>query len=133
MRRQKYFFDSKFGISVKFRVDWCIRLYTLNVHLSYVRPVKLLFFIFGRLSYSFFVILMVSGNGRLSYLILPNQPFLIKKWPIFDWFLALSGSNSLYYVYFSIRSTKDCIYNFRETDFRKNEWPKQWTSRKVFS
>ena len=27
MRRQKYFFDSKFGISVKFRVDWCIRLY----------------------------------------------------------------------------------------------------------
>ena len=27
MRRQKYFFDFKFGISVKFRVDWCIRLY----------------------------------------------------------------------------------------------------------
>ena len=26
MRRQKYFFDFKFGISVKFRVDWCIRL-----------------------------------------------------------------------------------------------------------
>ena len=27
MRRQKYIFDFKFGISVKFRVDWCIRLY----------------------------------------------------------------------------------------------------------
>ena len=26
MRRRKYFFDFKFGISVKFRVDWCIRL-----------------------------------------------------------------------------------------------------------
>ena len=29
-----------------------------------LRPVKLLFVIFGRLSYSFFVNLMVSGNGR---------------------------------------------------------------------
>ena len=27
MRRQKYFFDFRFEISVKFRVDWCIRLY----------------------------------------------------------------------------------------------------------
>ena len=27
MRGQKYCFDFKFGISVKFRVDWCIRLY----------------------------------------------------------------------------------------------------------
>ena len=27
MRRQKYFFDFKFGISVKFRVEWCISLY----------------------------------------------------------------------------------------------------------
>ena len=27
MRRQKYFFDFRFGISVKFRVEWCIRLY----------------------------------------------------------------------------------------------------------
>ena len=27
MRRQKYFFDFRFGISVKFRVEWCVRLY----------------------------------------------------------------------------------------------------------
>ena len=27
MRRQKYFFDFRFEISVKFRVEWCIRLY----------------------------------------------------------------------------------------------------------
>ena len=27
MRRQKYFFDFKFGISVKFRVEWCISQY----------------------------------------------------------------------------------------------------------
>ena len=27
MRRRKYFFDFKFGISVKFRVEWCVRLY----------------------------------------------------------------------------------------------------------
>ena len=26
MRRRKYFFDFRFEISVKFRVDWCIRL-----------------------------------------------------------------------------------------------------------
>ena len=26
MRRQKYFFDFKFGISVKFRFEWCITL-----------------------------------------------------------------------------------------------------------
>ena len=26
MRRRKYFFDFKIGISVKFRVEWCIRL-----------------------------------------------------------------------------------------------------------
>ena len=31
-----------------------------------LRPVKLLFVIFGRLSYSLFVNLMVWGNGRLS-------------------------------------------------------------------
>ena len=34
-----------------------------------LRLVKLLFVIFGRLSNSFFVHLMVRGNGRLSYLI----------------------------------------------------------------
>ena len=27
MRRQKYFFDFRFEISVKFRVEWCIGLY----------------------------------------------------------------------------------------------------------
>ena len=27
LRGQKYFFDFRFGISVKFRVEWCIRLY----------------------------------------------------------------------------------------------------------
>ena len=27
MRRQKYFFDFKIEISVKFRVEWCVRLY----------------------------------------------------------------------------------------------------------
>ena len=27
MRRQKYFFDFRFGISIKFRVEWYIRLY----------------------------------------------------------------------------------------------------------
>ena len=27
MRRRKYFFDFKIGISVKFRVEWCVRLY----------------------------------------------------------------------------------------------------------
>ena len=44
-----------------------------------LRPVKLLFVIFGRLSYSLFVNLMVWGNGRLSYLILKNHPFFIEK------------------------------------------------------
>ena len=34
-----------------------------------LRAVKLLFVIFGRLSYSFFVQIMVSGNGRLSYIL----------------------------------------------------------------
>ena len=34
-----------------------------------LRPVKLLFVIFGHLSYSFFANLMFWGNGRLSYLI----------------------------------------------------------------
>ena len=44
-----------------------------------LRAVKLLFVIFGRLSYSLFVNLMVRGNGRLSYLILKNRPFFIEK------------------------------------------------------
>ena len=52
-----------------------------------LRPVKLLFVIFGRLSYSFFVNLMVWGNGQLSYLILKNHTFFTEKWPIFDRFL----------------------------------------------
>ena len=43
-----------------------------------LRPVKLLFVIFGRLSYSFFVILMVSGNGRLSYLMLKTDIYYRK-------------------------------------------------------
>ena len=87
-----------------------------------LRPVKLLFVIFGRLSYSFFVHLMVWGNGRLSYLILKNNQFFIEKWPIFDRFLTRGGLNGLYYDFLSIRLTKDCIKNFRETYFRKNEW-----------
>ena len=69
-----------------------------------LRPVKLLFVIFGRLSYYFFMNLRVSGNGRLSY---------------------LGGSNGLYYDFSPIRLTKACIYNFRETYFRKNERSKQ--------
>ena len=44
-----------------------------------LRPVKLLFVIFGRLSYSFFVHLMVWGNGRLSYLILKKSHILHRK------------------------------------------------------
>ena len=44
-----------------------------------LRPVKLLFVIFGRLSYSFFANLMVWGNGRLSYLILKNHLFFNEK------------------------------------------------------
>ena len=44
-----------------------------------LRPVKLLFVIFGRLSYSFFLNVMVWGNGRLSYLILKNHPFFNEK------------------------------------------------------
>jgi len=43
-----------------------------------LRPVKLIFVIFGRLSYSFFVILMVSGNGRLSYLMLKTDIYYRK-------------------------------------------------------
>ena len=43
-----------------------------------LRPVKLLFVIFGRLSYSFFVILMVSGNGRLSYFLLKTDIYFLK-------------------------------------------------------
>ena len=34
-----------------------------------LRAVKLLFVIFGRLSYTFFVKIMVLGNGRLSYIL----------------------------------------------------------------
>ena len=90
-----------------------------------LRPVKLLFVIFGRLSYSFFVNLMVWGNGRLSYLILKNHLFFIEKWPIFGRFFARDGSNGLLKDFLPIRSTKDCIYNFRKTYFRKNERSKQ--------
>ena len=90
-----------------------------------LRPVKLLYVIFRRLRYSFFVHLMVWGNGRLSYLILKNNQFFIEKWPIFDRFLTRGGLNGLYYDLLSIRLTKDSIYNFRETYFHKNEWSKQ--------
>ena len=34
-----------------------------------LRAVKLLFVIFGRLSYIFFLKIMVLGNGRLSYIL----------------------------------------------------------------
>ena len=34
-----------------------------------LRAVKLLFVIFGRLSYTFFIKIMVLGNGRLSYIL----------------------------------------------------------------
>ena len=38
MRRQKYFFDFKFGISVKFRVEWCISPYdSLRICLRFPR------------------------------------------------------------------------------------------------
>ena len=70
-----------------------------------LRPVKLLFVIFGRLSYSFFANLMVWGNGRLSYLIWKNHPFFIEKWPIFDRFYAWGGSIGLCYDFWSIRLT----------------------------
>ena len=94
-----------------------------------LRPVKLLFVIFGRLSYSFFVNLMVWGSGRLSYLMLKNHPFFIKKWPIFDRFFARGGSNGLCSYFLLVRLTKDCIYNSRETHFRNNKRLKQWSWR----
>ena len=90
-----------------------------------LRPVKLLFVIFGRLSYSFFVNQMVWGNGRLSYLILKNHLFFTEKWPISADFFARDGSNGLLEDFLPIRSTKDCIYNFRKTYFHKNERSKQ--------
>ena len=65
-----------------------------------LRPVKLLFVIIGRLSYSFFIHLMVWGNGRLSDLIFENHPFYIEKWPIFDQFFTWGDSNGLYYDFF---------------------------------
>jgi len=34
-----------------------------------LRAVKLLFVIFGRLSYTFFVKIVILGNGRLSYIL----------------------------------------------------------------
>ena len=38
---------------------------------------------------------------------------------IFDRFFARAGSNGLNYDFLSIRLTKDCIYNFGKTYFRK--------------
>ena len=61
-----------------------------------LRPVKLLFVIFGRLSYSFFVHQMVLSNGRLSYLILKMAHFTSEN----DRFFNRGGSNSPYYEFF---------------------------------
>ena len=64
------------------------------VHIIYtgctlkLRAVKLLFVIFGRLSYTFFVKIMVLGYGRLSYILRKNgrywagnDRFQIDFWP----------------------------------------------------
>ena len=68
---------------------------------------------------------MVLGNGRLSYLLFKNHPFFIEKWPIFGQFFTRGSSDGLYYDFLSIRLTKYCIYNLKETYFRKNERSKQ--------
>ena len=88
-----------------------------------LRPVKLLFVIFGRLSYSFFV--RVWANGRLSHLTLKNSHFSLENERFLTIFFAQGGSNDLYHDFLSICSTKDCIYNFTEFSFRKNERSKQ--------
>ena len=44
-----------------------------------LRAVKLLFVIFGRLSYTFFVQIMILGNGRLSYILWKNGRFLAEN------------------------------------------------------
>ena len=44
-----------------------------------LRAVKLLFVVFGRLSYSFPVNKMVLGDGRVSYIIRKNDRFVVEK------------------------------------------------------
>ena len=71
-RRIRFEYEVNF-IFLQLQVDYYHTAFTVKL-----RPVKLLFVIFGRLSYSFFVILMVSGNGRLSYFLLKTDIYFIK-------------------------------------------------------
>ena len=76
-----------------------------------LRAVKLLFVIFGRLSYTFFVKIMILGNGRLSYILWKNGRFLAENDRFSDRFLARGGSNGISNDVFSISVIKNCIYN----------------------
>ena len=64
---------------VEIKKNMLLSLFHYTQYTLKLRPVKLLFVIFGRLSHSFFVNIKVWGNGRLRYLILKKRPFLIEK------------------------------------------------------
>ena len=75
-----------------------------------LRPVKLLFVIFGRLSYSFFVQIMVSGNGRLSYILWKNGRFLAQIGQFRTDFWPAVVQMTFHNDVFFILIIKDCIY-----------------------
>jgi len=89
------------GCTLKFRAD------------------KWLFVIFGRLSYIFFVKIMVLGYGRLSYIMWKNGRFLAENDRFRIDFLARGGSNDISNDVFSISVIKNCIYNKEKLIFAK--------------
>ena len=80
---------------------------TLVVHLSYGR---LSYFLSFLNAYFFFVQIMVSGNGRLSYILLKNGRFLVEIGRFRTDFWPEVVQMTFHNDVFSIFIIKDCIY-----------------------
>ena len=101
MRRQKYFFDFKFGISVKFCVEWCISLYdSLRICLRF--PMKS--FLRRRED--------IQNIGKIGNLNMNHMVVNIIRRGILRWFRIWSQKNIFAYAF------------KRKTRFKKFAWAK---------
>ena len=88
MRRQKYFFDFKFGISVKFRVEWCISPYD-----SYSNYQFSLYFVYLH-AYAITISGKNLGKFKMNYM----KIYTIRR-GILRWFRIWSQKNIFAYAF----------------------------------
>ena len=88
MRRQKKYFDFKFGISVKFRVEWCkssydsCRIYSFSLYLVYLH------------AYAITISRKNLGKFKMNYM-----KIYINRRGILRWFQIWSQNNIFAYAF----------------------------------